>query len=63
VGNLVLLPALLSGPSAVFGWSVLRIERKKRDRDDRRKVKADSGSDALPVPHALPGPAKHAAHA
>ena len=64
VGNLVLLPALLSGPlGAVFGWSVLRIERKKRERDDRRKVKADPGSDVLPTPHVLPGPAKHAAHA
>jgi predicted RND superfamily exporter protein len=64
VGNLVLLPALLSGPlGAVFGWSVLRIERKKRLREDRRRVKADPGSDALPTPHVLPGPTKHAVHA
>jgi predicted RND superfamily exporter protein len=64
VGNLVLLPALLSGPlGAVFSWSVLRIERKKRMREDHRRVKADPGSDALPTPHVLPGPAKHAVHA
>jgi len=64
VGNLVFLPALLSGPlGSVFARSVLRIERKKASREDRRKVKADPGSDALPAPHVIPGPAKHAAHA
>jgi predicted RND superfamily exporter protein len=64
VGNLVFLPALLSGPmGAVFSWSVLRIERKKALREGRRKVKADPGSDALPVPHVVPGPAKQVVHA
>ena len=64
VGNLVLMPALLSGPlGAVFGWSVQRIERKKALREGRRKVKADPGSDALPAPHVLPGPAKQVVHA
>ncbi|MEI6240713.1 MAG: MMPL family transporter [Planctomycetia bacterium] len=64
VGNLVLMPALLSGPlGAVFGWSVQRIERKKALREGRRKVKADAGSDALPAPHVLPGPAKQVVHA
>ncbi len=64
VGNLVLMPALLSGPlGAVFGWSVQRIERKKALREGRRKVKADAGSDALPTPHVLPGPAKQVVHA
>jgi predicted RND superfamily exporter protein len=64
VGNLVLLPALLAGPlGAVFGWSVLRIERKKAAREGSRKVKVDSGSDSLPTPHVLPGPAKQVVHA
>ncbi|MGB8852993.1 MAG: MMPL family transporter [Pirellulales bacterium] len=65
VGNLVLLPALLAGPlGAVFSWSVLRIERKKADREGRRrKVKVDPGSDALPAPHVLPGPTKQVVHA
>ena len=64
VGNLVFMPALLSGPlGAVFSWSILRIERKKSLRQDRRKVQADPGSDALPAPHVLPGTAKHAVHA
>ena len=65
VGNLVFLPALLAGPlGAVFSGSVLRIERKKANRMERRKVTADSGSDALPPPHVLPGPvAKKAVHA
>jgi hypothetical protein len=58
------MPALLSGPlGAVFGWSVQRIERKKALREGRRKVKADAGSDALPTPHVLPGPAKQVVHA
>ena len=64
VGNLVLMPALLAGPlGAVFGWSVHRIERRKARRAGRRRVKADPGSDALPTPHVLPGPAKQVAHA
>ncbi|MFM7034084.1 MAG: efflux RND transporter permease subunit [Planctomycetia bacterium] len=64
VGNLVFLPALLSGPlGAVFSWSILRIERKKAMRQDCRKVQADPGSDALPAPHVLPGAAKQAIHA
>jgi hypothetical protein len=64
VGNLVLLPALLSGPlGAVFSWSVLRIERKRQERGERRNVKSEPGSDALPAPHVLPGPAKQAVHA
>jgi hypothetical protein len=64
VGNLVLLPALLAGPlGAVFGWSVLRIERAKAKREGRRKVKAEPGSDALPAPHVMPGAAKQVVHA
>jgi predicted RND superfamily exporter protein len=64
VGNLVFLPALLAGPlGAVFSWSVLRIERKKADREGRQKVKVDPGSDALPAPHVLPGPTKQVVHA
>jgi len=64
VGNLVLMPAILAGPlGAVFGWSVQRIERKKALREGRRKVKSDPGSDALPTPHVLPGPAKQVVHA
>ncbi|MFM8380069.1 MAG: efflux RND transporter permease subunit [Planctomycetia bacterium] len=64
VGNLVLMPALLAGPlGAVFGWSVQRNERRKALRQGRRKVKADPGSDALPAPHVLPGPAKQVVHA
>jgi len=64
VGNLVFMPALLAGPlGAVFGWSVLRIERRKALREGRRKLKADPGSDALPAPHVVPGPAKQVVHA
>ncbi len=64
VGNLVFMPALLAGPlGAVFSWSVLRLERKKALREGRRKVKADPGSDALPTPHVVPGPAKQVVHA
>ena len=64
VGNLVFMPALLAGPlGAVFGWSVLRIEQKKARREGRRKVVADPGSDTLPPPHVLPGPAKQVVHA
>jgi len=64
VGNLVFMPALLSGPlGAIFSWSVLRIERKKALREGRRKLKTDPGSDALPAPHVVPGPAKQVVHA
>ena len=42
VGNLVLMPALLSGPlGAVFAWSVQRIERKKAAKAGARRVIAD----------------------
>ncbi len=61
VGNLVLMPALLSGPlGAVFAWSVQRIERRKASK---RRVIVDPGSDALPAPHVTPGPAKQVVHA
>jgi predicted RND superfamily exporter protein len=64
VGNLVFMPALLSGPlGAVFSWSVLRIERAKARREGRRRVKTEPGSDALPAPHVVPGPAKQVVHA
>ena len=64
VGNLVLMPALLSGPlGAVFGWSVLRIERAKARRNGRTTVKEDPGSDELPPPHVQPGHSKQVAHA
>jgi hypothetical protein len=38
---------------------VLRIERKKAGR----RLKTDPGSDALPPPHVVPGPAKQVVHA
>jgi len=64
VGNLVFMPALLSGPlGAVFAWSVQREERRKARLDRGRRITVDPGSDALPAPHVLPGPAKQAAHA
>ena len=64
VGNLVFMPALLAGPlGAVFSWSVLRIERNKARREGRRKLKTDPGTDALPAPHVVPGPAKQVVHA
>jgi len=64
VGNLVFMPALLSGPlGAVFSWSVLRIERNKARRNGRTTVKEDPGSDALPAPHVLPGQSKQVVHA
>jgi predicted RND superfamily exporter protein len=64
VGNLVFLPAILSGPlGEVFAWSVRREERRKGDRAGGRRITVDPGSDALPAPHVLPGPAKQAAHA
>jgi len=65
VGNLVFLPALLSGPlGGVFASSVLRNEARKTRRDAGRRVKTDPGSDALPAPHlAPPGQAKQVVHA
>ena len=64
VGNLVLMPALLSGPlGAVFAWSVQRIERKKAAKEGKRRVITDPGSDAIPAPHVTPGPGKHVVHA
>lgn len=50
VGNLVLLPALLSGPlGRVFAWSVQRQERA-----GGRRIRArEPGSDRLPKPHVL----------
>ncbi|MFM7244149.1 MAG: efflux RND transporter permease subunit [Planctomycetaceae bacterium] len=61
VGNLVLMPALLSGPlGAVFAWSVQRIERRKAAK---RRVIVDPGTDALPAPHVAPGPNKQVVHA
>jgi len=63
VGNLVLLPALLAGPLGdVFGWSVLRLN-KKRAAKDHRRVKTEPGTDALPQPHVLPEPATKVVHA
>jgi predicted RND superfamily exporter protein len=65
VGNLVFLPALLAGPlGTVFGWSVLRTERRKAAREARRTDRrTDAGSDLLPAPHVHPGPAKQVVHA
>jgi predicted RND superfamily exporter protein len=64
VGNLVLMPALLSGPlGAVFAWSVHRIERRKAAKAGQRRVISDQGTDALPAPHVAPGPAKQVVHA
>ena len=65
VGNLVLLPALLAGPLGdIFGWSVLRLNRKRSEKQDQRRVKTEAGTDALPQPHVLPEPAtKQVVHA
>ena len=65
VGNLVLLPALLAGPLGdIFGWSVLRLNQKKSEKDSQRRIKAEAGTDALPQPHVLPEPAtKQVVHA
>jgi len=64
VGNLVLMPAMLSGPlGAVFAWSVERVERAKRRREGRRELHTDPGSDTLPAPHVVPGPADRVVHA
>jgi hypothetical protein len=65
VGNLVLLPALLAGPLGdIFGWSVLRLNQKKSEKNSQRRVKAEAGTDTLPQPHVLPEPAtKQVVHA
>ena len=64
VGNLVFLPALLAGPlGGVFAWSVRREERRKAARHGEPRVTIDPGTDELPAPHVIPGPAKQAAHA
>ncbi len=64
VGNLVFLPALLSGPlGSVFGWAVLRNEKRRLAREGRQRLKVEPGSDALPEPHVRPGPAKQVVHA
>jgi len=64
VGNLVFLPAILSGPlGALFAASVLRNDRRKAEREKGRRVKIDPGADALPPPHVAPGPARQAVHA
>ena len=41
----------------------LAIERAKARRNGRTTVKEDPGSDELPAPHVLPGPAKQVVHA
>ena len=65
VGNLVLLPALLAGPLGdIFGWSVLRLNQKKSEKNSQRRVKTEAGTDTLPQPHVLPEPAtKQVVHA
>ncbi|MBM4021016.1 MAG: hypothetical protein FJ284_02015 [Planctomycetes bacterium] len=64
VGNLVFLPALLSGPlGGVFAASVLRNNARRTRRDASRRVKTDPGSDELPAPHFAPGQAKQVVHA
>jgi len=63
VGNLVFLPALLAGPlGGVFGWSVLRADLRKREREARR-TRADAGHDTLPPPHVRPASDRQAVHA
>ena len=64
VGNLVFRPALLSGPlGSLFGWAVLRNEKRRLTREGKRKHTVEPGSDALPEPHVRPGPAKQVVHA
>lgn len=64
VGNLVFMPALLSGPlGSVFAWAVLRNEKRRLDREGKRRLTVEPGSDALPEPHVRPGPAKQVVHA
>jgi predicted RND superfamily exporter protein len=63
VGNLVFLPALLSGPlGGVFAWSIQRRERRKAARDGGR-TKLDPGSDTLPPPHVRPASDRQVVHA
>ncbi|MFM7135557.1 MAG: efflux RND transporter permease subunit [Planctomycetota bacterium] len=63
VGNLVFLPALLSGPlGGLFAASVKRNDARKA-RQEARRVRTEAGSDRLPVPHVSPGPAKQVVHA
>ena len=48
----------------IFGWSVLRLNRKRSEKQDQRRVKTEAGTDALPQPHVLPEPAtKQVVHA
>ena len=65
VGNLVFLPALLSGPlGGLFAASVLRNERRKQGgAGGGLRVTTDPGSDSLPAPHIQPGPSKQVVHA
>ena len=63
VGNLVFLPALLSGPlGSLFAASVKRNDARKAKQEARR-VRTEAGSDRLPAPHVSPGPAKQVVHA
>ena len=63
VGNLVFLPALLSGPlGGLFAASVKRNDARKAKQEARR-VRVEAGSDLLPAPHVGPGPAKRVVHA
>jgi predicted RND superfamily exporter protein len=63
VGNLVFLPALLSGPlGGMFAASVKRNDARKAKQEARR-VRTEAGSDRLPAPHVSPGPAKQVVHA
>jgi hypothetical protein len=63
VGNLVFLPALLSGPlGGLFAASVKRNDARKAKQEARR-VRTEAGSDLLPAPHVGPGPAKRVVHA
>jgi hypothetical protein len=63
VGNLVFLPALLSGPlGGLFAASVKRNDARKAKQESRR-VRTEAGSDLLPAPHVGPGPAKQVVHA
>jgi len=64
VGNLVFLPALLSGPlGGIFAASVLRNDRRKAAKQEARRVIQDAGDDSLPAPHIVPGTARQAVHA
>jgi predicted RND superfamily exporter protein len=64
VGNLVFLPALLSGPlGGMFAASVLRNDRRKAAKQETRRVITDAGDDSLPAPHIAPGTARQAVHA